>query len=115
MLNPELKHTIRTLRSASKKRDEAIWAKIADELDKPKRRRIALNLGDINRHSKSGDIVAVPGKVLASGSLGHPVKVAANAFSDEAKKKIEFAEGSAIRLLDLLEDGTHPSAVKILK
>ena len=115
MLNPELKHAIRTLRSASKKRDEAIWAKLADELDKPKRRRVSLNLGDINRHSKSGDIVAVPGKVLASGSLGHPVKVAANAFSDEAKKKIEFAEGSAIRLLDLLEDRTHPSAVKILK
>ncbi len=115
MLNPELKHAIRTLRSASKKRDEAIWAKLADELDKPKRRRVALNLGDINRLSKSGDIVAVPGKVLASGSLGHPVTVAANAFSDEAKKKIEFAEGSAIRLLDLLEDGTHPSAVKILK
>jgi large subunit ribosomal protein L18e len=114
MLNPEIKNTIKALRSASKKRNEAIWAKLADELDKPKRRRITVNISDINRHSKSGEIVAIPGKVLASGSLGHPVIVAANAFSEMAKKKIEYAEGSAIRLLDLLE-GTKPSAIKILK
>ena len=115
MMNPELKRTINALRAASRKGGRAIWAALADELDRPKRRRNAVNLSRISRHTGSGDVVAVPGKVLASGALAHPVTVAAYSFSDGAREKIALAEGRAINLTTLLEEGFEPSRIRILK
>ncbi len=57
----------------------------------------------------------MPGKVLAAGSLAHPVTVAAYSFSEGAKEKIAGADSRAISLLDLLEEGVEPSRIKILK
>ncbi len=114
MMNPELKKAIRDLRSASKESGKAIWQKLADELDKPKRRRISLNLSKIERHTEAGDVVAVPGKVLSSGSLSHPVTVAAYSFSEGAKLKISSAEGRVMTLAALIGD-VDPSQIKILK
>jgi len=115
MMNPELIRTIQALRAASRKGGTAIWEALADELDRPKRRRNAVNLSRIDRHTEAGGIVAVPGKVLASGSLSHPVTIAAYSFSEEALEKITLAEGRAMSLTDLLEEGVEPSNIKILK
>lgn len=115
MMNPELIRTIQALRAASRKGGAAIWGALADELDRPKRRRNSVNLSRIDRHTEAGSIVAVPGKVLASGSLSHPVTVAAYSFSDGALEKIALAEGRAMSLIDLLEEGVEPSGIKILK
>lgn len=113
-MNPELKKAIRDLRSASKESGKAIWKKLADELDRPKRRRISLNLSNIDRHTEAGDVVAVPGKVLSSGSLSHPVTVAAYSFSEAAKEKISSVEGRVITLIALIGE-VEPSKIKILK
>lgn len=115
MINPELKRTINALRAASKGGGKAIWAALADELDRPKRRRNAVNLSRISRHTGPGDVVAVPGKVLASGALAHPVTVAAYSFSEGALEKIALAEGRAIDFTTLLEEGFEPSEIRILK
>lgn len=115
MINPELIRTIQVLRAASRKGGAAIWSALADELDKPKRRRNAVNLSRIDRHTEAGSIVAIPGKVLASGFLKHPVTVAAYSFSDGALEKITLSEGRAMSLIDLLEEGFEPSDIKILK
>lgn len=115
MMNPELKRTIQSLRSASRKGGPAIWAALADELEKPKRRRNSLNLSRIERHTQAEDVVAVPGKVLASGSLTHPVTVAAFSFSEGAREKIALVRGRAISLTTLLEEEVEPSKIKILK
>ena len=113
--NPELKRAIQALATASKKEGKAIWGALAEELNKPKRGRTSVNLSKINRHTKEGDIVAVPGKVLASGSLNHPVTVAAFAFSEGAREKIEGSGSKAVSLETLLEEGIEPSSIKILK
>jgi large subunit ribosomal protein L18e len=55
-----------------------------------------VNLFKINRHTKKGEAVIVQGKVLAKGSLDHPVKIAAKGFSKNALKKIEDAGGKVI-------------------
>ena len=101
--------------AASRKSGQNIWAALAEGLDKPKRRRASVNLSRINRHTQLGDIVAVPGKVLASGALDHPVTVAAHSFSDGARKKITQIEGRAVSLTGLLEEQVEPSKIKILK
>jgi large subunit ribosomal protein L18e len=115
MKNRELSNTITILKKASKSKDKAIWKALAEELDKPKRRRVAVNLSRINRHTENGQIVAIPGKVLASGLLDHSVKVAAFDFSDMAKKKIKLAKGDYMSLTELLDSGIEPSKIKIMK
>jgi len=113
--NPELKKTIRALRKASKNGGPAIWGALADELDKAKRGRVAVNLSRINRHSEAGNVVAVPGKVLAAGALRHPVTVAAFSFSEKAREKTELAGGRALSLTELLTEEIEPSNIRILK
>jgi large subunit ribosomal protein L18e len=115
MLNSELKMAIRVLKAASRGGGKPIWGALADELDKPKRRRVAVNLSRIGRHSGEGDVVAVPGKVLASGSLGSGVTVAAYSFSAGAREKIVASGSRAVSLVDLLEEGVAPSRIRILK
>ena len=114
MNNTELINTIRILRRKAKN-GPPFWKAVADELDKSKRNRISVNVSLINRLSKEGDIVAIPGKVLGSGNLKHPVTVVAFSFSSTARKKIEEAKGRIVRLKDLPEINEDISAIKILK
>ena len=59
-------------------------------------RKVEVNIWKINKYTKKGEVVIVPGKVLGDGTLDHPVKVAAKAFSESAKKKILEAGGKII-------------------
>jgi len=115
MMNSELEKTIRELRTAKKKTGQPIWGALAEELDKPKRIRVDVNLSRINRLTKEGEIAAIPGKVLASGTLEHPVIVAAFSFSEEAKEKIKAAGGEVKTLTQIAAEGVEPSKVKIVK
>ena len=115
MKNQILKDTIKTLEEASRDQDKPIWKALAKELDKPKRRRTSINLSRINRYTKEDEVVAVPGKVLASGHLRHPVKVAAFSFSDMAAQKIKDAKGETMSLVELLESGIEPGKIRIMK
>ena len=115
MNNIDLLNTITVLKKASRSTKKAIWKALAEELDKPKRRRVTVNLSRINRYTKEGQVVAVPGKVLATGLLDHAVKVAAFDFSDMAKKKIELVKGESMSLTELLESGIEPRQIKIMK
>lgn len=111
MKNQTLKDTIQALMKASDETGKAIWRALAEELDKPKRRRVAVNLSRIDRHAEEGEVVAVPGKVLAAGSLSKPLKVAAFQFSEGAMEKISMAKGEAMTLTELLEAGDRKSVV----
>ncbi|HUV54455.1 MAG TPA: 50S ribosomal protein L18e [Candidatus Krumholzibacteriaceae bacterium] len=115
MKNQTLKDTIQALMKASDETGKAIWRALAEELDKPKRRRVAVNLSRIDRHAEEGEVVAVPGKVLAAGSLSKPLKVAAFQFSEGAMEKISMAKGEAMTLTELLEAGVEPSKIRIMK
>jgi large subunit ribosomal protein L18e len=115
MKNQILKDTIETLEKASKSSGKAIWKALAKELDKPKRRRVAVNLSRLDRHTVKGDIVAVPGKVLAAGNLSKPIKIAAFSFSDGALEKIKTAEADYMTLDELLKSGIKPNKIRIMK
>ncbi len=115
MKNQTLKDTIQALMKASDETGKAIWRALAEELDKPKRRRVAVNLSRIDRHAAEGEVVAVPGKVLAAGSLSKPLKVAAFQFSEGALEKISLAKGEAMTLTELLEAGVEPSKIRVMK
>lgn len=115
MMNKEIEKTIRELKTAKKRTGQPIWGALAEELDKPKRIRVDVNLSRINRLTKEGEVAAVPGKVLATGKLEHPVTVAAFSFSDLAREKIKAAGGEAKTLSQLAAEGVEPSKVKLIK
>ncbi len=115
MMNQTLKDTIEALKTASDETGKAVWGALAEELDKPKRRRVAVNLSRINRYTAEGEVVAVPGKVLAAGSLSKPLKVAAFSFSEGALEKIGMAKGEAMTLTELIDSGIEPSKIRIMK
>jgi len=115
MTNPELVSMIRALTKKSKSEGTALWKALAEDLDKAKRRRVAVNLSRLNRNTVEEEVVAVPGKVLGSGELDHPLTVAAFSFSETAKRKISLAKGSCMDLRELMESGVPPSKIRIMK
>jgi len=112
--NPELIRLIRFLKKKSRENDAAIWRRVADMLLKPKRRRIAVNVSRINRYTKENDEVVVPGKVLGSGMINHPVRVAAFSFTNKARMKILEAKGECLTIAELVEANPKGSNVKII-
>jgi len=115
MKNQTLKDTIKSLENASKSSGKAMWKALAKELDKPKRRRVVVNLSRLDRHTVEGDVVAVPGKVLAAGNLSKPIKIAAFNFSDGAIEKIKTAKGDYMTLEELIKSGIEPNQIRIMK
>lgn len=108
--NPQLIRTIEMLR----RRKERIWRRVAEDLQKPKRKWRRVNLARINRYTKEGDVVVVPGKVLAFGSLDHKIKIWAFSFSKTAVEKIQRAGGEILRIEALIEQNPRGSGVKLI-
>ena len=112
--NPELIKLIRFLRKQGKENQANIWRDIAERLAKSSRQRIAVNLSRLNRYTQKNEMVVVPGKVLGSGEIGHPITVAAFDFSERAKEKIAAAKVKHISFSDLVKKNPKGSNVKII-
>lgn len=112
--NPNLRSLIRLLRKAANQYKAGVWRAIAEYLSRTRSRRIAVNISRINRYTKEGDVVVVPGKVLGAGILDHPVTVAAFAFSRQAREKILMAKGKCISIQELIQMNPTGSNVKII-
>ena len=112
--NPQLLNLIRFLKRAARENDARIWSRVADVLSKSRSRRISVNLSRINRHTKEGRVLAVAGKVLGSGTLHHPVTVAAFEFSAASKEKINKAKGKCLTFSELVKKNPKGSNVRIV-
>jgi len=112
--NPERKRVVKLLKRAGREHKAKIWRMVAELLEKPRRLRVEVNLSRINRHTKPGDVVVVPGKTLSAGVLNHPVTVAAFAFSAKAKAKIEAAGGRCLTIEELVAENPKGSNIKII-
>jgi large subunit ribosomal protein L18e len=112
--NPELISLIRLLKKQSRESEAKIWRDIADFLSRSRRRRIGVNVSRLNRYTKKGETVAVPGKVLGAGKIDHPIKVAAFTFSQPAQTKILKAKGKCLSLFDLMKRNPKGTDVKII-
>lgn len=105
---------IKLLKKVARENKAEIWRYVAELLQRPRRLRPQVNVSKINRYTKDGDVVVVPGKVLGTGVLDHKVIVAAYSYSESAKEKIEDAGGRAISIEELIEENPRGSNVKII-
>jgi len=112
--NIVVRKTIRELRKAANQNNAAIWDYVAELIERPRRLRFAVNVSKINRYTKPGEVVVVPGKVLGAGRLDHPVTVAALGFSEQAVEKIRAAGGRVLHILQLIRENPRGSGVRII-
>jgi large subunit ribosomal protein L18e len=113
--NPQLIELISLLRKESKEKQAAIWLDVADHLAKTRSQRITVNLSNLSRHTKRADVVVVPGKILATGTLTHAVTVASFEASEKAKAKLEAAKAKYVTIPELLAQNPKGSNVKIIR
>jgi large subunit ribosomal protein L18e len=113
--NPELTETIRFLKVKARENKAKIWSVAAEQLSRPRSGRAVISLNHISRASKPDSLILVPGKVLATGYLKHPVTVGAFQFSHTAKSKIEQAGGKCVGIMDFVEKYPKGSNVQVLR
>lgn len=107
--NPELLETILLA-----KKHEA-WRKVADILAYPRRKAVRLNLDLIDKESKEGDTIIIPGKVLGEGNLSKKLAIVAFSLSEEARKKLKEAKCSIMSIKDEIKKNPKAQGVKVLK
>ncbi|MHA2251352.1 MAG: 50S ribosomal protein L18e [Candidatus Kariarchaeaceae archaeon] len=112
--DPNVASLVRELKKASNAHSAPIWRSLSKKMHKPRRQRPEVNISKINRFSKANDLILVPGKVLGSGEISHPVTVAAIAMSETAKTKITAAKGRIVSIHDLVEENPKGSGVIII-
>ena len=106
--------TVQKLKQLAIEQKVGIWKRVAEDLEAPTRQRRIVNVFTLDQYTKADETVVVPGKVLASGAIGHKVNVAAWAFSDAAKEKITKANGSCITIPELLQKNPAGKNIRII-
>jgi large subunit ribosomal protein L18e len=105
---------IQLLRRQGRENNASIWREIAQHLGSPRRRRTTVNLSRLNRYTEKNEVVAVPGKVLGTGEINHPVTIGAFAFSEKAEEKVVAARGKCLSFSELMKKNPSGSNIKII-
>jgi len=86
---------------------------VADDLARSNRQRRIVNLYKLDKFTKEGEIIIVPGKVLGVGDLNHKLTVAAWLFSGNAFDKINKI-GKAISINELIKESPKGKKIRII-
>lgn len=111
--NVNLKSLISELNKLGVKEKSNLWKRLAFDLSKPTRQRREINVEKINKYAREGEIVVVPGKVLAEGDADKKLTVAAWTFSEAAKAKIS-KKGKTMTIAQLMKENPQGKKVRIL-
>jgi len=103
---------VKTIIEAKKKKK---WEEVAGILSGPRVNKLGINLDRINKEAKEGDIIVVPGKVLAEGDVSKKIKVVAFGFSEKAKEKILKAKGEVLTIIEEIKKNPEAKGIKVIK
>ncbi len=109
--NPLLKELLFKM----KKTKSEGWKTVAEKLETPKRKRKNVNIEKINKYSKEGDVIVVPGKVTSTGELGHKITISALGFSEKAIEKLKKAGAIIKTFEELMKENPKFSKIKIIQ
>lgn len=107
--NPLLVETLLAAKKNSK------WNEVASILSYPKRKKIQINLREIDKESKAGETIVIPGKVLGDGEIDKKIKIVALNFSERAKEKLSKAKCEVLSILDEIKKNPEAKGFKVLK
>ena len=103
---------VETLRAAKKTGSE-IWLNVASVLSSPRRNKIAVNLGELEKATKEGDSIIVPGKILSQGEISKKIAIIAFAFSEKAKEKLLKTKSQAVNIIDEIKKNPQAKGLKV--
>ncbi|VUT26190.1 MAG: 50S ribosomal protein L18e [Candidatus Methanolliviera sp. GoM_oil] len=113
--NPVLTDLIDKLILKSREEGVQIWRDVAKRLNRPTRQRVAVNISKLNRYVRENELAIVPGKVLGSGTIEHPITVSSFGFSELAYDKITNAKGRCLTIEEFMGENPKGSGVKIIQ
>ncbi|AGT34848.1 MAG: 50S ribosomal protein L18e [Thermofilum sp.] len=112
--NIHLRLLISKLRKYSRMYNAPVWRDVAEFLERPRRKRVEVNLGDIDRYINEGDVVVVPGKLLGGGTITKTnVTIAAWRFSRSVPRRLD-GNVKLLSIEELLEQNPEGKGVKII-
>lgn len=106
--NPNMIALVNFLRKQS-----PFWMQISENLVKPKRDSIKVNISKIEKVAKPNSVVLVPGKVLSGGELTKSIVLSAFSFSQSARHKLSKAK--IVRLSELAKENKKGEGIFVLK
>ena len=107
--NPEI---VELLRIARKNK---AWHEITKIISGPTRQYSSVNLEQIDKETKIGDTVVIPGKVLSQGEISKKIAVIALNFSEKAKEKLLKTKSQAITLLEEIKKNPDAKGLRMME
>ena len=111
--NPAKQELIIELKKLAITEKVKFWKRIASELERPTRNMRVVNISKLDKVTKEGELIIVPGKVLSAGELSHKLDVAAFSFSETAKEKIS-KNGKVMALPELMKKNPKAKGIRII-
>ncbi|MCL4373791.1 MAG: 50S ribosomal protein L18e [Candidatus Marsarchaeota archaeon] len=82
---------------------KGIWQNAYARASVPARRRASVNLYKLDKYTKEGDTVIVPGKVLSMGKMNHSISIAALEYSAQALAKLKASKCVILSIGDIVK------------
>ena len=112
--NENLSRLVKELKTLSYNENAKLWKRVATDLSKSTRNRRIVNLTKIDKFTKEGEQIIIPGKVLGAGELNHKLDIAAFSFSDSSIEKIEEANGKVLSIEELMKLNPKGKNIRII-
>lgn len=91
------------------------WKEIAHLISYPRRKQISKNLDEIEKISKEGDTIVVPGKVLGNGDVSKKIRIVALGFSGQAREKLKRKKCELVSIKEEIKVNPKAQGIKVLK
>jgi large subunit ribosomal protein L18e len=108
-----LRKLINELKKVSNKENVKIWKEVAYYLERPRRERVEVNIGKIQKLAKEGETIIIPGKLLGGGLLNKKVTVVFYQASKEALRKLEKAGARGVTIEEYIKENPKGSNTRI--
>ncbi|MGA2130378.1 MAG: 50S ribosomal protein L18e [Candidatus Pacearchaeota archaeon] len=108
--NPLLVETIRL----AKKTNSNFWLKVAGILSGPRRNHVAVNLDEIEKNTKEGDSIVIPGKVLSQGEISKKIAIIAFNFSEKTREKLLKTKSQAVNMAEEIRKNPEAKGLKFI-
>lgn len=91
------------------------WHSIAQAVSNSTKHYSSVNLKEIDRQTKMGDIVIIIGKVLSSGSITKKIRICALGISESAKKKLADSKSEFASIADEIKKNPKAQGIKLIR
>ena len=101
----DIKQWLKQLHGVSREDHYAgLWKRVLKLSEVPTRRRRGVNLYQIDKYSKEGDNIIVPGKVLGDGRMTHKISITAMEYSAKALSNLKSSDCKVRKLDEMLKE-----------